>query len=224
MSCRRSQYVEPARLVARPRPPVRRDRSASAAGRLAARTGRSRTARPAPARALGSGSRVRNPNMMFMPVDCSTCSPSASAGGVLARAATTRCLPPAPGPGPSRPCTPISRCQKSDTPPAVGPGRQLDHQRPGLAQVDEVQDVRRRGVGGDQPEPVPVGHVVDEVGVGGPEHVAVLLLPLGVGHQRQRPQVRLAGHLVVELIEHQADVAARGSSPSNSTLLKRPIT
>ena len=85
-------------------------------------------------------------------------------------------------------------------------GRQLDDQRAGLVEIEEVQGVRRRRVRGDQPEPVAVAHVVHEVGAGGAEHLVVLRAPLRVRHQRQRPQVRLARQLVVELVEHPRHV------------------
>ena len=34
------------------------------------------------------------------------------------------------------------------------------------------------------------------------------ILPLRVGDERQRPEVRLAGQLVIELVEHEPDVLA----------------
>jgi hypothetical protein len=88
-------------------------------------------------------------------------------------------------------------------------GRELDDQRPGLDQVEEVQDVRRGRVRRDEPEPVPVAHVVHEVGARRAEDVVVLGTPLGIGDQRQRPQVRLTRHLVIELVEDQLDIPTR---------------
>ena len=85
-------------------------------------------------------------------------------------------------------------------------GRNLDHDRAGLAQVDERQRVRRGGVGGKYPELVLVGRVVDQVVAGRAEQVAVLRLPLREGDQRQRPQVGLGRELGVELVEHQPEV------------------
>jgi len=91
----------------------------------------------------------------------------------------------------------------------AGAGGQLDDQRPGLAEVEEVQGVRRGRIRRDQSEPIAVAHVVREVRARCAEDLVVLRAPLRIGHQRQRPQVGLAGHLVVELIEDESDVATR---------------
>ena len=58
--------------------------------------------------------------MMFMPVERSTLNPSTSAGAP-GPGGTIEVLAALPASGPISPSTPNSRCQKSDTPPAVGP-------------------------------------------------------------------------------------------------------
>ncbi|MBW0269742.1 hypothetical protein ATM97_01040 [Nocardia sp. MH4] len=49
-----------------------------------------------------------------------------------------------------------------------------------------------------------------QVVVAGAEHVPVLGLPLGVGHQRQCPEIGPTRHLIVELVEDQGQVGTCG--------------
>jgi len=106
--------------------------------------------------------------------------------------------------------------------PGGRPRRQLNDQWPGLAEVNEIQYIGGRGVGADEPEPAGVGEVTDEVVVRRPEQVAMHMLPLRVGDQRQRPQVGLRRHLVVQLVEDQADITATGKLPRHAHRAEPP--
>ena len=99
---------------------------------------------------------------------------------------------------------------------------QLDDEGPGLVEVEEVEDVGGGRVGRDQAESVAVADVVDQVGARRPEHLVVLVLPLRVRHQRQRPEVDLARHLEVELVEHPPEVLAAGKLAVHRDLRQCP--
>ncbi len=92
-----------------------------------------------------------------------------------------------------------------------GTSREFDDERSGFGQADEVKDVGRGGVGGDETEAIGVADVVDDVGVGGAKDIAVLLLPLGVGDEGERPEIGLGCSVVVHLVEDRAEAATRGN-------------
>ncbi len=88
--------------------------------------------------------------------------------------------------------------------------REVEHQRACLREVEEVEDVRGGRVGRDDPQAVRVGVVEHEVGRRRTEGVVVHTAPLGVGDDRQRPQVRLDGEEVVELVEDEGNRVPSG--------------
>ena len=74
----------------------------------------------------------------------------------------------------------------------------LDDQRPVLTEVGERDQVRRGGIGGNEPHLVVEAPVADDVAIARAKHRTVLMLPLRESHQRQAPQVRLRRALEVE--------------------------
>ena len=84
-------------------------------------------------------------------------------------------------------------------------GGHLEHQRPGLLQIGKRHDVGRRGIGREEAELVLKGEVVDVVELAGAELGEVLALPLLHRHQRQGPEVGLAGPLKVDVVEDFRD-------------------
>ena len=78
----------------------------------------------------------------------------------------------------------------------------FEHERAGFLHVGKRHDVRGRGVGGEEAEFILEGEVVDIVEITCAELGGVLLLPLLHGHDRESPEVGLAGALVVDFVEH----------------------
>jgi hypothetical protein len=85
------------------------------------------------------------------------------------------------------------------------PRGDLDDQWPGAREIRKADDVRRGGIGHQQAEFVTVAVVQDQVGIPGPEHLLLFVLPLGKAHQRQRPEVGLCRPLEIHLVEKRLD-------------------
>jgi hypothetical protein len=70
---------------------------------------------------------------------------------------------------------------------------------------------------------VAIGHIVDLVVVGGAENVPMLALPLGTGHQGQRPQIGSGPHHTAVALAAAIDLAGQAAPASTRPSVAIPV-